>query len=123
MLRAEKAAVEEETALNEALGRAVAERVEAALDAASTENSSGNHNSSSSSSQHPDDSSSSSTSTSTTVTRKDREKFRVHVQEIDKITSLLLGLSGRLARAENALANLPEDAPDQDRVWILYWKE
>ena len=30
-------------------------------------------------------------------------KFKLHVEEIDKITSLLLGLSGRLARTENEL--------------------
>merc|ERR1712045_931852 len=32
------------------------------------------------------------------------EKFKLHVEEIDKITSLLLGLAARLARAENAFA-------------------
>ena len=32
------------------------------------------------------------------------EKYKLHVEEIDKITSLLLGLSGRLAKAENAFA-------------------
>ena len=31
-------------------------------------------------------------------------KYRLHVEEIDKITSLLLGLSGRLARTENSIA-------------------
>ena len=31
-------------------------------------------------------------------------KYKLHVEEIDKITSLLLGLSGRLARTENELA-------------------
>lgn len=34
-------------------------------------------------------------------------KYRLHVEEVGKITSLLLGLSGRLARAENALFGLP----------------
>ncbi|XP_069684849.1 protein Shroom isoform X2 [Periplaneta americana] len=34
-------------------------------------------------------------------------KYRLHVEEVGKITSLLLGLSGRLARAENALMGLP----------------
>ena len=33
-------------------------------------------------------------------------KYRLHVEEIDKITSLLLGLSGRLARTENSIASL-----------------
>lgn len=36
-------------------------------------------------------------------------KYRLHVEEVGKITSLLLGLSGRLARAENALMGLPSD--------------
>lgn len=34
-------------------------------------------------------------------------KLRLHVSEVGHITSLLLGLSGRLARAENALLALP----------------
>lgn len=36
-------------------------------------------------------------------------KYRLHVEEVGKITSLLLGLSGRLARAENALMGLPSN--------------
>ncbi|KAF5278961.1 hypothetical protein FQA39_LY05639 [Lamprigera yunnana] len=40
-------------------------------------------------------------------------KFCLHVEEVGKITSLLLGLSGRLARAENALMNMAEDHPEQ----------
>ncbi|XP_012279440.1 protein Shroom [Orussus abietinus] len=36
-------------------------------------------------------------------------KYRLHVEEVGKITSLLLGLSGRLARAENALFGMPAD--------------
>ncbi|XP_047741420.1 uncharacterized protein LOC108666958 isoform X2 [Hyalella azteca] len=48
------------------------------------------------------------------------EKFKLHVNEIDKITSLLLGLSGRLARAENALLLLsPQDGPELRRVLEL----
>lgn len=37
------------------------------------------------------------------------EKFKLHVEEIDKITSLLLGLAGRLARAENSFALCTDD--------------
>ena len=33
-------------------------------------------------------------------------KLTLHVEEVGKVTSLLLGLSGRLARAENALTGL-----------------
>ncbi|KAJ8969672.1 hypothetical protein NQ314_001643 [Rhamnusium bicolor] len=40
-------------------------------------------------------------------------KFRLHVEEVGKITSLLLGLSGRLARAENALMGMVEDHPER----------
>jgi len=32
------------------------------------------------------------------------EKFKLHVEEIDKITSLLVGLAGRLAKAENSFS-------------------
>lgn len=45
-------------------------------------------------------------------------KYRLHVEEVGKITSLLLGLSGRLARAENALLEKTED--DAERVNIKY---
>nr|XP_008199092.1 PREDICTED: protein Shroom isoform X1 [Tribolium castaneum] len=41
------------------------------------------------------------------------DKFRLHIEEVGKITSLLLGLSGRLARAENALMGMPEDHPER----------
>lgn len=40
-------------------------------------------------------------------------KFRLHVEEIGKITSLLLSLSGRLARAENALMGMSDDDPER----------
>lgn len=43
------------------------------------------------------------------------EKYKLHVEEIDKITSLLLGLSGRLARAENALM-IVDDSDPEERV-------
>ncbi|CAH1159027.1 unnamed protein product [Phyllotreta striolata] len=40
-------------------------------------------------------------------------KFRLHVEEVGKITSLLLSLSGRLARAENALMNMEDEDPEK----------
>ncbi|XP_043286569.1 protein Shroom [Venturia canescens] len=40
-------------------------------------------------------------------------KYRLHVEEVGKITSLLLGLSGRLARAENALYGMSADHPER----------
>lgn len=47
-------------------------------------------------------------------------KYRLHVEEIGKITSLLLGLSGRLARAENALHGMPSD--HSERVSLCWNK-
>ncbi|XP_066520570.1 protein Shroom2 isoform X2 [Hoplias malabaricus] len=43
------------------------------------------------------------------------EKFRMFVGDLDKVVSLLLSLSGRLARVENALNSLEEDAPLEER--------
>ncbi|XP_063057007.1 protein Shroom2 isoform X2 [Engraulis encrasicolus] len=43
------------------------------------------------------------------------EKFRMFVGDLDKVVSLLLSLSGRLARVENALDTLEEDAPPEER--------
>ena len=43
-------------------------------------------------------------------------KFNLHVAEIDKITSLLLGLSARLARTENDIQGLPPDVTTAERV-------
>lgn len=42
-------------------------------------------------------------------------KFRLHVEEVGQITSLLLGLSGRLARAENALMGMADDHTEKVR--------
>ncbi|XP_028817464.1 protein Shroom2 isoform X2 [Denticeps clupeoides] len=45
------------------------------------------------------------------------EKFRMFVGDLDKVVSLLLSLSGRLARVENALNSLEEDvSPDERRT-------
>jgi hypothetical protein len=46
-------------------------------------------------------------------------KYRLHVEEVGKITSLLLGLSGRLARAENALMGLPHHHTERVSVILL----
>lgn len=46
-------------------------------------------------------------------------KYKLHVQEVGHITSLLLGLSGRLARAENALIGLREDHCDRVSIFFL----
>ncbi|KAG8186957.1 hypothetical protein JTE90_028253 [Oedothorax gibbosus] len=43
------------------------------------------------------------------------EKYSLHVEEMEKIVNLLLSLSGRLARAENLLKNLPKDFNKEER--------
>merc|ERR1712203_727941 len=45
------------------------------------------------------------------------EKYKLHVEEIDKITSLLLGLAARLARAENAFA-LCTDQSEKEQLRV-----
>lgn len=47
------------------------------------------------------------------ATLQETSKFRLHIEEIGKITSLLLSLSGRLARVENALIGMAEDHPER----------
>lgn len=44
------------------------------------------------------------------------DKFRMFVGDLDKVVSLLLSLSGRLARVENALNTLEDDATAEERV-------
>jgi len=46
------------------------------------------------------------------------DKFRMFVGDLDKVVNLLLSLSGRLARVENALNSLEEDASQEERVRI-----
>ncbi|XP_034145647.1 protein Shroom2 isoform X2 [Esox lucius] len=43
------------------------------------------------------------------------EKFKMFVGDLDKVVSLLLSLSGRLARVENALNSLEEDTTPEER--------
>ncbi|XP_076321262.1 uncharacterized protein LOC143230868 [Tachypleus tridentatus] len=43
------------------------------------------------------------------------EKYRLHVEELGKIINLLLSLSGRLARSQNALLCLPKEAGEEER--------
>ncbi|XP_059196746.1 protein Shroom2 isoform X2 [Centropristis striata] len=47
------------------------------------------------------------------------DKFRMFVGDLDKVVSLLLSLSGRLARVENALNSLEEDATAEDRRTLI----
>ncbi|XP_054829627.1 protein Shroom2 isoform X2 [Eublepharis macularius] len=47
------------------------------------------------------------------------DKFRMFIGDLDKVVNLLLSLSGRLARVENALNNLDENAsPEEQRVLV-----
>ncbi|XP_047444025.1 LOW QUALITY PROTEIN: protein Shroom2 [Mugil cephalus] len=47
------------------------------------------------------------------------DKFRMFVGDLDKVVSLLLSLSGRLARVENALNSLEEDATPEERRTLI----
>ena len=44
------------------------------------------------------------------------DKYKLHVEEVDKITSLILGLSSRLAKSENALINLQKNWNEDEEV-------
>lgn len=46
------------------------------------------------------------------------EKFRLFIGDLDKVVNLLLSLSGRLARVENALGSLDSDASEEEKVCI-----
>ncbi len=50
------------------------------------------------------------------ATPAETNKVFLHVAEVDKITALLLALAGRLARAQNALLSLPNEAEAQEKV-------
>lgn len=43
------------------------------------------------------------------------EKYRLFIGDLDKVVNLLLSLSGRLARVENALNSIDSEA-DQEKV-------
>ncbi|XP_027389404.1 protein Shroom2 isoform X3 [Bos indicus x Bos taurus] len=47
------------------------------------------------------------------------DKFRMFIGDLDKVVNLLLSLSGRLARVENALNNLDDSTPPGDRQSLL----
>ncbi|XP_023382137.1 protein Shroom2, partial [Pteropus vampyrus] len=47
------------------------------------------------------------------------DKFRMFIGDLDKVVNLLLSLSGRLARVENALNDLDENASPADRQSLL----
>ncbi|XP_013371663.1 PREDICTED: protein Shroom3 [Chinchilla lanigera] len=43
------------------------------------------------------------------------DKYKMFIGDLDKVVNLLLSLSGRLARVENVLSGLGEDASDEER--------
>ncbi|KAM3934673.1 protein Shroom2 isoform 2-T2 [Leptodactylus fuscus] len=47
------------------------------------------------------------------------DKFRMFIGDLEKIVNLLLSLSGRLARVENALNNLDENASPEERRTLV----
>ncbi|XP_061454937.1 protein Shroom4 isoform X2 [Rhineura floridana] len=51
------------------------------------------------------------------------EKFRLFIGDLDKVVNLLLSLSGRLARVENALSGLDSDAPAEEEKLALLEKK
>lgn len=44
------------------------------------------------------------------------DKYKMFIGDLDKVVNLLLSLSGRLARVENVLSGLGEDASTEERV-------
>jgi len=51
------------------------------------------------------------------------DKYKLHVEEVDKITSLLLGLSSRLARSEISLINLKKNWSEDEEENIKNKRE
>ena len=46
------------------------------------------------------------------------DKYKMFIGDLDKVVNLLLSLSGRLARVENVLSSLGENANTEERVRI-----
>lgn len=44
------------------------------------------------------------------------DKYKMFIGDLDKVVNLLLSLSGRLARVENVLSGLGDDASKEERV-------
>uniref|UniRef100_A0A8C8F740 ASD2 domain-containing protein n=1 Tax=Oncorhynchus tshawytscha TaxID=74940 RepID=A0A8C8F740_ONCTS len=47
------------------------------------------------------------------------DKFRMFIGDLDKVVSLLLSLSGRLARVENALNSLEDGTSPEERLYVI----
>lgn len=50
------------------------------------------------------------------VSANEAAKYKLHIEEIGHITSLLLGLSGRLAKVENSLLELQAVDNENEKV-------
>lgn len=46
------------------------------------------------------------------------DKYKMFIGDLDKVVNLLLSLSGRLARVENVLSSLGDNANNEERVRI-----
>ena len=46
------------------------------------------------------------------------DKYKLHVAEVDKITSLILSLASRLSRTEIGLINLKQNWSEDEEVWL-----
>ena len=52
----------------------------------------------------------------------ERDKFQTYIDDLEKIVRLLLNLSGQLARAENAVQGLPDNADPKLKVsYEIIW--
>ena len=47
---------------------------------------------------------------------KELSKYRSYVDELEKVLFLVLKLSDRLAKAENSIVALPQNASDKEKV-------
>ena len=48
------------------------------------------------------------------------DKYKMFIGDLDKVVNLLLSLSGRLARVENVLSGLGEDASNEAFLLLLF---
>lgn len=53
------------------------------------------------------------------VSANEAAKYKLHIEEIGHITSLLLGLSGRLAKVENSLYEVAVDNQNEKVIWMV----
>lgn len=61
--------------------------------------------------------------TTSKATTHDKESFRLHVEDTEKVTRLLLKLSAQLARVENDLNRLPATSSSKEKVDFLnHWQ-